>query len=71
MPAVPEFWAVGPSVCIARWGLPISSKARAKVPTMLVVPIPWAETDKELAWQLQEQEVAVEEAWLGRDTTTL
>ena len=71
MPAAPEFWAMGPSVCVARWGLPASSRARGKVPAMQTVPMPLVEIDEELVWQLQEEEVVTEEAWLGRDATTL
>ena len=36
-----------------------------------MVPALPVETDEELVWWLQEKEVVVEEAWLGRDTATL
>ena len=53
VPVVPEFWAIGLSVCMARRGLPTSSRVLGKVPAMQAVPLPWVETDKKLAWWLK------------------
>ena len=70
MPVGPRFWLSGQSIWVARWGLPTSSKAQEKVPTVQVAPPP-PEMDKELAWWFQKEEVVVEEARLGRDNATL
>ena len=43
-------------------------KARGKAP---IIEPPPPEMDKELARWLQQEEVAVEEAWLGRDAAIL
>ena len=56
---------------MARQGPPASSRALGKVPAMQLVTTPLVETDEELAQQLQEEEVAAEEEWLGRDASTL
>ena len=56
---------------MARPGLATSLRAQGKAPTIQAVLMPPDEIDKELALWLQEEEVAVEEAWLGRDTATL
>ena len=52
---------------MARRGLPTSSKTPGRVPTVEPLPL---EMDEELVWWLQ-QEVAVEEVWLGWDAATL
>ena len=48
-PAAPKFWAVGPSVLVARWGPPASSRTWGQVPAMQVALLPPAESDKGLA----------------------
>ena len=70
MPTVPKFWTVGPSVCVARWGLPTSLRAQGKAPAMQSVLLSPAQMDEKLVQQLQEEEVAVEEAQLGRNIAT-
>ena len=49
-------------------GLPTSEKARGKAP---IVKPPPLETDEELAWWLQDEEVAVEQMQWGQDAATL
>ena len=70
MPMAPKFWGTGPSIWVARWRLPTSSRSWGKVPTIQVASSP-PETDEELAQWLQKEKIAVEEAWLGRDAATL
>ena len=62
------FWHPGQGIWVVRWGPLTSSKAQGKAPA--VEPLP-PEMDKELAQRLQQEEVAVEEAWLGWDAATL
>ena len=71
MPIAPKFWASGPSVQVARQGPPTSSRAWGKVLATQAVLAPMVEMDEELVRWLQEEEVVVEEVWLGRDTATL
>ena len=61
VPAAAKFWATGPSIRLARWGPPISSRAWGKVPAIQVVPAAPAEIEEKLVWWLQEEEVVVEE----------
>ena len=68
MPKGPGFWLSNQIVWVARWGLPASWKARGMAPTMEPPPL---EIDKELAWQLQQEEVVAEESWLGWEVATL
>ena len=46
---------------MARWGPPASLRAYGKMPAMQVGQMPPVEMDVELAHQLQEEEVVVEE----------
>ena len=48
MPVAPRFWAVGPSVQLARRGLDGSLRAQGKVHTIQVESLPPAEIKKEL-----------------------
>ena len=68
MPLGPRFWHPGQSIRVVRRGLPASSKAWGKVPT---VELPPPEVDKELVLQPQQEKVAAEKAQLGWDTATL
>ena len=60
MPAVPRFWAVGPSNQVARRGLAASWRAQGKAPTIQAELAPPAEIEKELVCQLQAEELAIE-----------
>ena len=51
MSTVPEFWAMGPTIRVARLGLPTSSRAWGKAPTVQAAPLP-PEMDEELEQQL-------------------
>ena len=62
MPKGPGFWFSVQGIWVARQGPHTSTKARGKVPA---VELPPPEMDKELAWQLQQEEVAVQEVQLG------
>ena len=53
MPAVPRFWAVGPSEQVARRGLAASLRAQGKVPAIQLEFKPPAEIDEELVCQIQ------------------
>ena len=53
VPTVPEFWAMGPSVHVAGWEPPASSRAKGKVPAMQVVLMPPAEMDEEIVCKHQ------------------
>ena len=70
-PAAPRSWVVDPSDQVARRGLTASSRAPGKVPAVQAELLTPAETGKELACQLQVEELAVEEAHQGRDAATL
>ena len=54
MSTVPKFWAMGPSIRVARRGPPTSWRTWGKAPKMQAVPPP-PEMDKELAQWLQEE----------------
>ena len=51
MPMVLCFWATGPSIQVARRGLPASSKSRGKAPAIEVALLS-PEIDEELVWWL-------------------
>ena len=70
MPASPKFWATGPSIQVARQGPPTCLRAQGKAHTVQVAPLP-PDVDEELVQWLQEKEVVVEKAQLGRNTATL
>ena len=63
MPMGPGFWHPGQGIQVARRWLTTSSKARGKVPAVVLLPL---EMDEELVWWLQQ-----EEAHLGWDAATL
>ena len=71
LPAVPKFWAAGPSDQVARGRLATSSRAWGKAPAVQAESLPLAKTNKGLVYLLQVEELAVEEAHLGRDAATL
>ena len=71
MPVVPGFWVVGLSDQVARRGSAASSRAQAKVPTIQAESPPPVEMNKELVYQLQAEELAMEEACQVKDAATL
>ena len=55
---------MGQGIWVARQGLPTSSKTQGEVSAIKAALLP-PQTNVELAWQLQQEELVVEEAWLG------
>ena len=62
------FGSLGQGIHVARRGPPTSAKAWGKAPAVELPPL---QMGKELAWWLEQEEVAAEEAWLGQDIATL
>ena len=71
MLVMPRFWVVGPSDQVARRGPATSLRAQGEAPIIQAELMPLAETYKELARQIQVEELAVEEDNQGRDAPTL
>ena len=62
----PRFWHGGQDE--EGWEVPASRKAWGNAPAVEPPPL---ETDEELAWWLQDEEVAVEQMQWGQDAATL
>ena len=67
-PMGPGFWLGGQGAWEVGQEPPTREKAQGKVPTVQPPPL---ETDEELAWQLQQEEVAAQQVQWGQDAATL